>query len=705
MRIRTGSGISLKWRLILGMGILGVVFTVMGFPDWLALKKPAIDITELWEVNETDLKPGTHVCFDVNLVWDMIGTHIEESKTFGVTTSSRETGYYYLLPLCTDKGKDLYPEPFLMIYVTQRYAAAMDAQIDKTDEWWFSNEDYDTIPTSSLHFDGIIRKIPTDMERQIKNEILESPGDYGSIILPVMFKPIASPTSVTVMTIIGLLCCMATLAILFVMIIKKKNEPSVSAPASVLNAPQMKPPVQPVDNRGAFEQPVPTVQSPFGKTPVQPQQSAFGAAPMQPQQSAFGGAPAQGQQSAFGAAPVQPQQSAFGAAPAQSQQSSFGSTPAQGPQQSAFGAAPAQPQSSSFGSTPAQPQQSSFGSTPAQTPQSSFGSAADKPQQAMAAAGIMAAGIGAAVSSPSAPKPLQQGAASTAAQPAFGASVQPSREAQPAFGASAQPSKEAQPAPSQPEQPAQMSFGQSTPAMLPLGSSTSSQAAKPEEPKKEAAAVSMPASSLSADKPSQPEAAQSSGSEQLSQINYGQSTPAMLPLGQAPVTQAAHPARQVQSPQAQPAFAQPAPLGPSPSQPSQLGPQPSSALQSSFGSTVPSGMPQPSLAPSSQPAMSQSSSARPAQPFTPPLPSFGQSSQPGTAPQPSFGQSSQPSQTAYGAAAQPYTPPQPNYMQSSKPAEKPSSEAEEKPVIEDTTAAKRAFAGAFAAPPPGGNRS
>ncbi len=213
----------LKWRLVLVLGILGVVFTFNGVPDWICLNKPANDITELWDVDYTDLKIGDHVCMDITLVWDQIGTQVEQSKTFGVTTSEKETGRYYLLPFCQEEDDGyIYPTPYLLARVGSSMNSIMDSQIAKTESWWETEEDFDTVPTCSIHLDGKLEKLPRDVRKQLESS-LDPEERLEDYMLPMLFVPIAAPGAVKAISLIGIVCLMATLAIL-AFILKSASE-------------------------------------------------------------------------------------------------------------------------------------------------------------------------------------------------------------------------------------------------------------------------------------------------------------------------------------------------------------------------------------------------------------------------------------------------------------------------------------------------
>ncbi len=204
----------LKTRLFIVLATVGIIMTYLGVGDWMCLSKEAKDITELWDYNYSNIKVGDHVCLDVTLVWDQIGSQVSQSKTFGVTTSERETGRYYLIPFCqdTDDGY-IYPTPYLMTKIPSQYNTLLDSQIEKTATWWESDGEFSEVPTCSLHLDGRIKKLPNDIRKQLANNL--DPGEsIEDYMLPLLFEPIMAPGAVKGMSIAGILCLMATLVIL-----------------------------------------------------------------------------------------------------------------------------------------------------------------------------------------------------------------------------------------------------------------------------------------------------------------------------------------------------------------------------------------------------------------------------------------------------------------------------------------------------------
>ena len=400
----------LKTRLFIALATIGVVLTFLGIRDWMCLSKPVKDITNLWDYDYSNLKAGDHICFDVTLVWDQIGSQVEQSKTYGVTTSERETGRYYVIPFCQDEDKDyIYPTPFLLAKIPSSFNSAMDSQISKSDDWWATDEDFTTIPTSTMHFDGKLVKIPNDLRKEIESKVY--PGeDLEDYMLPVMFEPIMAPGAVKGMTIAGIICLLITGGILFVMFRNKSGDQTAlyGAPKAT-NAgfvPQS-------GNAGSTGFGAPQAQNgtinnvdPYAGGQPQNTQSNFGGA--------FGGQQPQNMQGSFGTSMGgQPTQNAsgnmgaaFGGQQPQNMQGSIG-TPmggqptqnASGNMGAAFGGQQPQNMQGSFG-TPmgGQPTQNAagnmgaaFGSPQPQNVQGGFGSAIANPQTQGAALGGFAA--------------------------------------------------------------------------------------------------------------------------------------------------------------------------------------------------------------------------------------------------------------------------------------------------------------------------
>ena len=317
----------LKTRLFIALAAFGVIMTVMGVKDWACMAKPAKDITELWEYDYNNLKPGDHICFDVTLVWDQIGSEVTTRKTYGVTTSETESNRYYLIPFCQDEDEDyIYPTPFLLAKIPSRYNAALDSQISKSDAWWESDADFSEVPKSTIHLEGRLSKIPKDIRVQLE-ECTFSGESLMNNTLPVMYETTLSLSAARGLSLAGIVC-LAITGVIVVLMFKGK-----SAQGADYGMPKMQGTGYVPKEAGASG-PV----SGFGNTQPQNTMGNYGQVPLggQPQQNATGsfGAPIGGQpqQNATGSfgAPIggQPQQNTMG---------SFGAPLGGQPQQNTMG--------------------------------------------------------------------------------------------------------------------------------------------------------------------------------------------------------------------------------------------------------------------------------------------------------------------------------------------------------------------------------
>ncbi|MBR6257900.1 MAG: hypothetical protein IKR23_11020 [Lachnospiraceae bacterium] len=476
----------MKWRIILAIGVIGIALVVGALPDWLCLQKAPKDITNLWDYDYRQIKKDDHVCLDVSLVWDQIGTQIEESKTFGVTTSSKETGRYYLIPFCQDvEGGLVYPTPYLMMRLPAQYNSAMDNQISQTESWWETEGDFEDLPISSIHLDGRIEKIPNDMRKQLEATL--SPGErLEDYMLPVLFVPIINPGASKVMSIIGILLVMADLVIIFLVL----KGAAGSNPMPAYGAPRT-----PDYGGGASttagaafsgNQAAPSGTVPFGQafaggqtvTPGEPVRSVFAGSQGAAMGSAFAGSQSPAQNTTYGGPQPMPQNPAFGGsqpAAAQPQSPVFGGAQPQSPMFGGSQPAAAQPQSPMFGGAQpatAQPQSSSYSTASLETTQIPYipGISLGPAPGAAAQSGPSPLGPSSLPGSePLGPSGGISGPSQSGPSPLGPSSISGS-EPQPAPAAPA-PATEEKPAMTE-EQAAQiaaMSFGSSQPAMLPLG--------------------------------------------------------------------------------------------------------------------------------------------------------------------------------------------------------------------------------------------
>ena len=216
-----------KFRICFIVLVVGIMLTVMSVPDAISLMKPAKDISQLWVTDPTILKVGEHVCLDISLISDSPFSSVETTKVYGITTSERETDRYYYIPYIRSNATQIYANTFLVAKISSEYNAAMTKQIDASDKWWEDpNATFDDIPTTTSHFDGILKKMPKDLKTQIDANL-----PAGVHVEPLLFTPIEFPEAAYVMSGVGLLCLIVSIIVIVLTIKSIKEAPSF-APVS-----------------------------------------------------------------------------------------------------------------------------------------------------------------------------------------------------------------------------------------------------------------------------------------------------------------------------------------------------------------------------------------------------------------------------------------------------------------------------------------
>ena len=221
-----------RFRIFLVVLVVGIMMTFMSVPDCITLSKDPVDVTKLWDADLSTFKNGAHICLDITLVQDTIGSEITTSKTMGVTTSEKESARYYLLPLIsTDSNDYLYAYPFLVVKMSTQYNSVMTSQITKTENWWNNPEaTFEQVPTSGIHLDGRIKNMPAKMRKSLEESL--DPGDrFEDYFLPYVFEPIAVPKVCYIMAAIGILCLIASVVII-VLVVKSFKETPDHAPTT-----------------------------------------------------------------------------------------------------------------------------------------------------------------------------------------------------------------------------------------------------------------------------------------------------------------------------------------------------------------------------------------------------------------------------------------------------------------------------------------
>ena len=221
-----------RFRIFLVVLVVGIMMTFMSVPDCITLSKDPVDVTKLWDADLSTFKNGAHICLNITLVQDTIGSEITTSKTMGVTTSEKESARYYLLPLIsTDSNDYLYAYPFLVVKMGTQYNSVMTSQITKTNSWWDDpNASFDQVPVSDIHLDGRIKNMPAKMRKSLEGS-LKAGESFENYFLPYVFEPIAAPKACYIMAAIGILCLIASVVII-VLVVKSIKETPDYAPTT-----------------------------------------------------------------------------------------------------------------------------------------------------------------------------------------------------------------------------------------------------------------------------------------------------------------------------------------------------------------------------------------------------------------------------------------------------------------------------------------
>ena len=220
-----------KFRIFFIVLVVGIMLTVISVPDAISLMKPANDISQLWVTDPTVLKAGDHVCLDISLISDSPFSSVETTKVYGVTTSERETDRYYYIPYIRSNATQIYANTFLVAKISSEYNATMTKQIDASNKWWEDpNATFDDIPTTTFHFDGILKKMPKDLKTQIDGTL-----PAGVHVEPLLFTPVAVPTAAYVTSAIGLLCLIVSIIVIVLVIKSAKQTPALAPTAGAGN--------------------------------------------------------------------------------------------------------------------------------------------------------------------------------------------------------------------------------------------------------------------------------------------------------------------------------------------------------------------------------------------------------------------------------------------------------------------------------------
>jgi len=242
------------WSLPIIIIVIGLMLFVMGGKDLLVLRKDPIDVME---ANPAKLKAGDHVIVNVSLVWDEVISVTETTKTYGVTTSSRESDRYYALPYLYEATVDgetfevAEAEQFILLKMSSNYFDKMTRAMDNTNEWYdkfWEVADYDTFtpsmlppkPAAILTIEGQLSKLKSEEMGYARDYIewlgYETTDDFPTLesyIVPYYIDPIPNPGACVGLTIAGAAILLVGILVLVFKIRSWKEEKEMEAVLAV----------------------------------------------------------------------------------------------------------------------------------------------------------------------------------------------------------------------------------------------------------------------------------------------------------------------------------------------------------------------------------------------------------------------------------------------------------------------------------------
>ncbi len=212
---------------------LGVMLTGFGVLDMIRLGGKPVDVLEL---DSDEMKANIHVAGDVEFVWDCAISETTEQKTYGVTTSSRESSRYYTFVDMQDEGDYYTFDKVYVIKVSSQYFDLFEKMRTESDNWWNDYTGKVDYPSTSFSYDGYLKKM-SDEEREIIMDGLRSMGftkdeDHKSIddwVDVYYIQHVANPGASKIMALVGVVFLAAGITVLVLSIKSKKENEQMTA--------------------------------------------------------------------------------------------------------------------------------------------------------------------------------------------------------------------------------------------------------------------------------------------------------------------------------------------------------------------------------------------------------------------------------------------------------------------------------------------
>lgn len=212
----------------LGLMIVGIVIFLSGYSDKRIMSQPSVDI---YEVDDwSTLEEGTHVTFDLKMVWDEFYSAVETKRTMGIKTSERETGRGYMIPhvVYNSTYNDYEITGFLGTQVSDY--TVFNQMIAESTEWygvWMNGyaDPYEYCKTT-YKIDGKLKKMSKEDQELMIQYLMSTGQDRAtaeSYLVPFMIVNIKDTTTPVIMGIVVIIVGAVILAAYIITKKKKDN--------------------------------------------------------------------------------------------------------------------------------------------------------------------------------------------------------------------------------------------------------------------------------------------------------------------------------------------------------------------------------------------------------------------------------------------------------------------------------------------------
>lgn len=211
----------------LGMIIIGAVMFVTGLGDSRVMSQTPVNIYEVEDWST--LEAGTHVTFDLKMVWDEFYSAVEESRTMGIKTSERETGRGYMIPQIVYNSTSGEYEISCFIGTEVSDYATFNQMIAELTEWYevwlYQPANPDDYCKTTYKIDGKLRKMTKEEENLMKQYLVSAgmtTGEAEAYCVPLMVQRMKVTSTPIVVGII--LVILGAVVLAAYIIVKKKND-------------------------------------------------------------------------------------------------------------------------------------------------------------------------------------------------------------------------------------------------------------------------------------------------------------------------------------------------------------------------------------------------------------------------------------------------------------------------------------------------